>query len=47
MPTGGEDDSSMKLWTWKRENLPSQEPGVRQFSHFYAIFSDLFFLGVE
>src|SRR5437868_15512963 len=23
MRTGREDDSSMNLWTWKRENLPS------------------------
>jgi uncharacterized membrane protein YccC len=29
MRTGSEDDSSMKLWTWKRENLPSLSHAFR------------------
>jgi uncharacterized membrane protein YccC len=29
MRTGSEDDSFMKLWTWKRENLPSLSHAFR------------------
>ena len=29
MPIGGEDDSFMKFWTWKGENLPSITHAIR------------------
>jgi uncharacterized membrane protein YccC len=29
MPTGGEDDSFMKFWTWEKENLPSITHSIR------------------